>query len=1274
VVSGLWSIAGNWDTPPTTGADLTFSAGGSNRSNTNDLASGLNVGSLTIAGNGYAIAGNAVVVQGAIAATYASGTSSVALPIRVDDATAVTVDDADATLEIGGIISGAGGITKQGEGQLTLNAANTYQGPTSVAAGTLIVNGSQSGSAVTIGAGATLGGTGVVGAITSTGGTLRPGAPSTPGRLTTSGGLTLDASSTFAVSLNGTTAGQGYSQLQTAGPVSLGGATLNVSIGFTPTGTPSFTVINNTGSAAVSGTFAGLAEGATFTVSTQTLRISYAGGDGNDVVLTRLVGSDTTLQASTSSPVFGQSVTLTATVASEEAAAGEPSGTVEFFNGSTSLGTATLANGVATLATSSLPVGADSLTARYLGNASFASSTSAVVPVQVAQASTATALTVDPTSSVSGQSVTLTAAVTAVGPGSGTPTGSVEFFHGTTSLGTATLSGGVAILATTALPVGDGSITAHYLGDGNFAASNSDGTPVDVSQATTTTTVGADPNPVGLGQSVTLTATVAVVTPGSGTPTGTVEFFNGSTSLGTANLVDGVATLQTTSLPLGANAISAHYQGDEDFAASTSAAVTVNVLPATTTTLSADPTSSVFGEQVTLTATVAADDEGGTPTGTVEFFAGTTSLGTATLANGLATLNTTALPAGTNAVTAKYLGDEDFAGSTSAAATVQVAQASTTTTLAVSPGSPVFGQSVTLTATVASASPGAGTPTGTVEFFSGTTSLGTATLVNGVATLATSSLPVGTNSVTARFTGGGNFATSTSSASSVAVAQATTTTGLTASASTSVFGQSVTLTATVAAVAPGAGTPTGTVEFFAGSTSLGTATLSNGVATLTTGAVPVGTNSITARFQGGTDFASSTSTGASLSVAQASTTTTVATTPNPSAAGQSVTLTATVAVASPGAGTPTGTVEFFAGTTSLGTATLSNGVATLSTTAIPAGSNAITAQYRGDTNYKTSTSSAVTQQVNLATTTTTVSSSSLTPGAFESVTLTATVAASNSSSTTPTGTVEFFANGVSLGTATLSGGKATLELDSLPVGVDQITAKYLGDANAAASTSSPITVVVGTANEIYVNQLYLSLLGREAEPEGLQFWSNLLDEGRSRLLVVSSIARTPGAQAALVQSAYQTYLGREATDAEVTQTINAAIRSSVNVQAVVLSSREYFNTAGGGTVSGYLSALASDVFGTSFPASVEADLASRLQRGTPPLEVVKDVLTSRAGKSALIQGSFESILGRSPTATELAQYNALADQGVYLRQINNYLFATQEFYDLVTEGADSSSS
>ena len=198
------------------------------------------------------------------------------------------------------------------------------------------------------------------------------------------------------------------------------------------------------------------------------------------------------------------------------------------------------------------------------------------------------------------------------------------------------------------------------------------------------------------------------------------------------------------------------------------------------------------------------------------------------------------------------------------------------------------------------------------------------------------------------------------------VNQDATTTKLVSSANPSVFGQSVTFTATVSAASPGSGTPTGTVDILRrNAPTLGPGTLgATGTATFTTSTLSVGTHAITGVCSGDINFTTSTSSAVNQKVSQASTTTALAASANPSTSGQAVTFTATVSDTSPGSGTPTGSVTFYDGSTSLGTGNVSGGIAAFTTSSPSVGTHSIKAVYGGDTNFKTSTSSVLTQIVN----------------------------------------------------------------------------------------------------------------------------------------------------------------------------------------------------------------------------------------------------------------------------------------------------------------------
>ena len=552
----------------------------------------------------------------------------------------------------------------------------------------------------------------------------------------------------------------------------------------------------------------------------------------------------------------------------------------------------------------------------------------------VVETPTTTTLDVTPAPIQYGDTVTLTATVAP-----GTATGNVSFFDGAVLLGQATVSGGVVTLTTTTLSAGTHNITASYNGDGTYATSVTDPQTVTLAKR-----AAPDGSPALLATVEDESRLFGAANPQFDyVPSGALV--NGDTYDTAITGPPVYSTAATPTSPAGTTwPIDVNGLGSQNYVLGIVKGTLTIVASSTTTALAINPTSSQYGDPVTLTATVTPS----AATGTINFVEGSIVLGTGTISGGVATLTTTAIHAGAYTIKADYLGDGNYGDSTSSPVALTLTPRSggapgvpaltvtvQNSTRAYRQGDPAFSYSVSGT------------------LVNGDTYAGSVVGVPVYSTTSNVLSPPGSYSITVAGLSSRDYLLAFVPGT-LTVTKATPVVTVTSALNPSTYGSSVTFTATLPLNA------TGAVTFTDGATTLGTGTIAGGQATLTTSALAPAAHVIAAQYAGDTNYNGATSATLSQVVNMAAGTPTVAVSPNPTPSGTPVTITATVPMGA------TGTVTFYDGTTPIGTATIDNGTATITIPSFSQATHSITASYGGDANFGSAVSTPVSLVVTAA--------------------------------------------------------------------------------------------------------------------------------------------------------------------------------------------------------------------------------------------------------------------------------------------------------------------
>ena len=773
-----------------------------------------------------------------------------------------------------------------------------------------------------------------------------------------------------------------------------------------------------------------------------------------------------------------------------------PSGTVTFtINGNPSPDCPAVAvnsSGAATCTTSSLAAPSDAITATYSGDANFTVAAPATM-TQTVNALAATLGLTSPGASNVNASVTFTAQLSGVALTPVVPSGNVAFTaNGTTISGCGSVAvdaTGKATCSTSSLAAPSDAIKATYTGDANFTVA---------APATMTQTVNAlaatlgltSPGASNVNASVTFTAQLSGVTLTPVVPSGNVAFTaNGTTISGCGSVAvnaSGAATCSTSSLVAPSDAIKATYSGDTNFTVAAPATMTQTVNALAATLGLSSPGASNVNASVTFTAQLSGVAlTPVVPSGNVAFTAnGTTISGCGSVAvnaSGAATCSTSSLVAPSDAIAATYSGDTNFTVAAPATMTQTVSQLSPTLVMS-GQGATKVNQHATFKATLGGVTFTPTAPSGTITFTVGGNPISDCSPVTVNATTlaptcSTATLPAGSDSIGASYSGDSNYAAVTAAPVTQTVAQLSPTLVLSGEGSSQV-NQQVTFTATLGGVTFTPTAPSGTVTFTAGGNPISdcpavTVNATTLAPTCATSTLSAGSDSIRASYSGDGNYKAVTAAAVTQTVSKLGPTLTLSG-QGSSNVNQQVTFTATLGGVTFTPTAPTGKVTFTSGGKSISdcpavTVNATTLAPTCATSTLAVGSDSIGASYSGDSNYTAVTATSVTQTVSpVAATLTLTPSPGVSVAAGTVVTFTAQVGPPGSiAPAAPTGTVTFQINGSSSAdcpAVTLtagSAGAATCKTSSLLVPADVITATYSGDTNFTGPVTTTLTETVG---------------------------------------------------------------------------------------------------------------------------------------------------------------------------------------------------------------------
>ncbi len=259
------------------------------------------------------------------------------------------------------------------------------------------------------------------------------------------------------------------------------------------------------------------------------------------------------------------------------------------------------------------------------------------------------------------------------------------------------------------------------------------------------------------------------------------------------------------------------------------------------------------------------------------------------------------------------------------------------------------------------------------------------------------------------------------------------------------------------------------------------------------------------------------------------------------------------------------------------------------------------------------------------------------------------------------------------GTVTLSGNQFTVS-GSHTYGDEGSYSIIVNVSDAQAATTVATTAKIdeellaegtpGNADQRFISEIYRDVLGRQAEPQGRDYWVSHLERGDSRAKVVQDIlaAMTEEYHVDLINAEFSRYLQRSPDPAAMqyfTRLLDAGGDASL-LDAILVSSPEYFQLHGG-TLDDFADALFRDALDRPVDPAALAAIESRAAQGATRAQIADLVFTSEEYRRDLVTGWYQHDLDRTPDAAGLALYTAQLDAGLPDEHVVAAMLSSDEF-------------